>query len=64
MSLFSAVSSEDMQNARIVTGAAIAAFLVVGMVPGLRERATMIRGILLALYLLTCLAFVGYVLMR
>lgn len=64
MNLFSAVSNEDMQAARIVTGAAMAAFLTVGLVPGLRERAALIRGVLLALYLLACVGFVGYALMR
>ncbi len=64
MTLFSAVSAADMQTARIVTGVAMAAFIGIGFVPGLRERATLLRGLLLALYLLTSGVFVGYVLMR
>jgi hypothetical protein len=64
MSLFSAVSSDEMQSARIVTGAAMAAFIGVGVVPGLRKHAGVIRGVLLVAYLLTCGAFVGYVLLR
>ena len=64
MSLFSAVSSDDMQAARIVTGATMAAFLAVGMVPGLREHAGRIRVALLVAYLLACGIFVGYALLR
>ncbi len=64
MSLFSAVSSADMQTARIVTGATMAAFLAAGMVPGLREHAGRIRVALLVIYLLACGMFAGYVLMR
>ena len=64
MSLFDAVSSADMQTARVVTGATMAAFLVAGVVPGLREHAGRIRVALLVIYLLACGIFVGYVLMR
>ena len=64
MSLLSAVSSDEMQTARIVTGATMAAFIGVRFVPGLRERAALVRGVLLALYLLACVVFIGYVLMR
>lgn len=64
MSLFSAVSGEQMHAARIVTGATMAAFIGIGMVPGLREHARMLRGALLGVYLVTCAVFVGYVLTR
>ena len=64
VSLFNAVSSADMQTARIVTGATMAAFLAVGMVPGLREHAGRIRVALLVAYLLACGIFVGYALLR
>ena len=64
MSLFDAVSSADMQTARVVTGATMAAFLAAGVVPGLREHAGRIRVALLVIYLLACGTFVGYVLMR
>ena len=64
MSLFSAVSGEDMRAAQIVTGAAMAAFIGVGLVPAFRPHAAMIRGVLLVLYLITCAAVVGYVLLR
>jgi len=53
-----------MQTARIVTGATMAAFLAVGMVPGLREHAGRIRVALLVAYLLACGIFVGYALLR
>jgi hypothetical protein len=64
VSLFNAVSSADMQTARVVTGATMAAFLAAGVVPGLREHAGRIRVALLVIYLLACGIFVGYVLMR
>ena len=64
MSLFSAVSSADMQTVRIVTGATMAALIGIGMVPGLRQHAGRIRAALLVLYVLACGVFVGYVLMR
>jgi hypothetical protein len=62
--MLTAVSTTDMQTARIVTGATMAAFLAVGMVPGLREHAGRIRVALLVAYLLACGIFVGYVLTR
>ena len=64
MSLFGTVSGEEMRMARLVTGAAMAAFIGVGFAPGLREHARAIRWALLGLYLMTCCVFVGYVLMR
>ena len=64
MDLFSAVSPEDMQKARIVTGAAMAAFIGVGVVPALRQRAGTIRLALLVVYLLACGGFVAYTLLR
>jgi hypothetical protein len=50
-----------MQTARIVTGAAMALWIGVGLVPSLRPYAGTIRGVVLALYLVGCVAFVGYV---
>ena len=64
MSLFSAVSAEDMQTARIVTGVAMALFIGTGVVPALRQHAGKIRMALLAIYLVSCAVFVGYVLLR
>ena len=54
MSLFGTVTGEEMRMARLVTGAAMAAFIGVGFAPGLREHARAIRWALLGLYLLTC----------
>jgi hypothetical protein len=62
--LFGTVTSEEMRTARIVTGATMAAFIGVGFAPGLREHARAIRWALVVLYLLTCCAFVVYVLIR
>ncbi len=64
VSLFSAVSTQEMQTARIVTGATMAAFLLIGLVPGLRERGALLRGVLLVAYLLACAIFIGYVLTK
>ncbi len=64
MSLFSAVSADDMQTARIVTGVAMALFVGIGVVPGLRQHAATIRMMLLVGYLVACVGFVGYVLLR
>ena len=64
VSLFSAVTTEDMQTARIVTGATMALFVLTSIAPGMRQHATQLRLILLGVYLLACVVFVGYVLMR
>lgn len=64
MSLFSAVSAEAIRAAQIVSGLTMAAFIAAGVVPGLRERASAIRGALLVLYLAACCAFAIYVLVR
>ena len=64
MALFSAVTAEDMQAARIVTGVAMALFIGAGVVPGLRQRAATIRWVLLGAYLVVCVGFVGYALLR
>ena len=64
MTLFSAVSGEEMRPARIVTGATMAAFIGVSVAPGLREHAGRIRLVLLVVYLLACGIFVGYAVMR
>jgi len=64
VSPFSAVSAEDMQTARIVTGVAMALFVGIGVVPGMRQHAATMRMMLLIGYLLACVVFVGYVLLR
>jgi hypothetical protein len=64
VSLLGAVSGDEIRAAQIVTGLTMAAFIAVGLAPGLRERAGAIRGALLALYLLCCGLFIGYALLR
>ena len=64
MALFAAVTAEQMQTARIITGAAMAVFIGIGVVPGLRPYAGRIRIWLIAFYLMAAGAFVAYVLMR
>jgi hypothetical protein len=61
---FSAVTAEEMQGARIITGAVMAALIGVGLVPGLRRSSTTIRLVLLVSYVLVCVVFVGGVLLR
>ncbi|HEY7579692.1 MAG TPA: hypothetical protein VH855_19040 [Acetobacteraceae bacterium] len=63
MSLFGAVSGEEIRAAQIVTGVTMAAFIAAGVVPGLRQRAAAVRGALLALYLIACGAFLAYALL-
>jgi hypothetical protein len=64
VTLFSAVSVEDMRMARIVTGVAMALFVGVSVAPGLRGHAGTIRLALLAVYLAVCAVFVATVLSR
>jgi hypothetical protein len=64
MSLLDTVSANEMHATQIVTGTTMAAFLAVGLVPGLRQYAGTIRWALLGLYLAACCVFVGYVLLR
>jgi hypothetical protein len=42
----------------------MALFIGAGVVPGLRQRAVAIRWALLGAYLVACVAFVGYVLLK
>ncbi len=62
--MFNAVSDYDVRMAQIVTGVTMAAFIGVGLTPGLRQHAAAIRGVLLALYLLVCGVLVGHALVR
>jgi hypothetical protein len=64
VTLFSAVSGEDMRTARIVTGVAMALFVGVSVAPGLRRNAGTIRLALLVGYLAVCVVFVATVLSR
>ena len=64
MNLFASIPAEDMRAAQIVTGATMAAFIGVGLVPGLREHAVRIRAALLVAYLLAFGVLVGHVVMK
>ncbi len=64
MTPFDAVSGNQMRAAQIITGAAMALFVGISVVPGLRRHAATIRLVLLAAYLVTCVAFVAWVLLR
>jgi hypothetical protein len=56
------VSGEQMRMVQIITGAAMALFIGIGVVPGLRPHAHTIRLALLLGYLLTCGVFIGWLL--
>jgi len=58
--VFSTVSGEAMRAAQIVTGATMALWIGVGLVPGLRLHVSAIRRAVLALYLLAFAGFVIY----
>ncbi len=64
MSLFTTVTADEMQAARVVTGMTMALLLATGFVPALRAYAFRIRLALLLIYLLACGIFIGYVLLR
>jgi hypothetical protein len=52
-----AVSSEDVRAAQVLTGATFALFLLVGLVPALRAHAARIRLAIVAIYLIGATAF-------
>ncbi len=64
MTLFSAVTGEEMRAARLVTGVTMALFVGVSVAPGLRRHAGRIRLALLVVYLVVCSVFVATVLSR
>jgi hypothetical protein len=64
MTPFSAVSGNQMRMAQIITGAAMALFIGIGVVPGLRHHAARLRLALLVVYLVACGVFVAWVLLR
>jgi hypothetical protein len=64
VSLFSAVTGEEMRTARLVTGVTMALFVGVSVAPGLRRHAGRIRLALLVVYLVVCSVFVATVLLR
>ena len=63
MTLFSAVTIEQVRAAQIISGAAMAVFIGVGVVPGLRPYAATIRLVLLTAYLVACCGFIAWVLL-
>jgi hypothetical protein len=64
VTLFSAVSAEEMRAARIVTGVTMALFVGISVAPGLRKHAGRMRLALLAVYLVVCAVFAATVLSR
>jgi hypothetical protein len=64
VTLFSAVSGEEMRAARLVTGVTMALFVAVSVAPGLRSHAGTIRLALLVVYLVVCSVFLAVVLSR
>ena len=61
--MFGPATATEVEAARVLTGAAMALFIAVGLVPGLRPYATPVRAGILAAYLLGCAGFVVYVLL-
>lgn len=53
-----------MRTAQIITGAAMALFIGIGVVPGLRPHAARLRLALLVAYLTACGVFVVWLLLR
>ena len=63
--LFNAVSDYDVRMAQIVTGVTMAAFIGIGLTPGLRQHATALsRERCWHFYLLVCGVLVGHALVR
>jgi hypothetical protein len=53
-----------MRAAQILTGATMAAWLACGVIPGVQPYATKLRTTLLGAYLLCCVGFIAFVLLR
>lgn len=62
--MFGPATPAEVHAAQIITGAAMALFLVVGLVPALRPHVMTIRAVVLAAYLAGCAVFIGFVLLR
>ena len=62
--MFGPVTTEDLHAARIMTGAAMALWLGIGYVPGLKRHAMRIRGAVLVLYLVGCAAIFARAMLR
>ena len=58
--MFRPVAAEEMHAAQIVTGATMALWIGVGVVPALKPHAGAIRGAVLALYLAAIAGFAIY----
>ena len=62
--MFGPVSGEDMRAAQIITGAAMALWLSIGFVPGLRRHAMQLQVGVLVLYLVGCAAIFAHAMLR
>ena len=58
--MFHPVTAEEMHAAQVITGVAMALWLGVGLVPALKQHATRIRRVVLALYLAAIAGFAIY----
>jgi hypothetical protein len=58
------VSGDEARAAQVLTGVAMAVWLMVGFAPGLRRHATTIRAVVLAIYLLGGGAYVLWLALR
>ena len=58
--MFSAVTPDEMHAAQILTGATMAMWMVVGLIPAARPYVTRIRVTLLVAYLIGIAGFVAY----
>jgi len=61
---FMTVSGAEVRTAQTITGAAMAAFLLAGLAPGLRPYAARLRIGVTAVYLIAAAAFTIYLLVR
>jgi hypothetical protein len=58
------VSSDEVRAAQVLTGVAMAVWLMVGLAPGLRRHAATIRAVVLAIYLVGGGAYVLWLALR
>lgn len=61
---FMHVSGEEIRAAQTMTGATFAAFITVGLIPGLRAYAGRIRMAITVVYLVAAAGFMAYLLIR
>lgn len=62
--MFGPVGAGDMHAAQIITGAAMALWLSIRYVPGLRQRAVQAQIAVLVLYLIGCAAIFAHAMLR